>query len=128
MEQLLNHNPDLRHAGCFAALKANSWFEGFEWIDLNHRQESVICFRRKGKRSNNDILVILNMTPVVRNDWKIYAKGKPHWKEIYNSDAKKYGGTGDVLNPSPGVKLVDKKSRIFEINIHLPALGGVVLK
>ncbi|MGI8583034.1 MAG: 1,4-alpha-glucan branching protein GlgB [Chitinophagaceae bacterium] len=102
--------------------------KGFEWLDLNHRNESVISYRRKGKRSNNDLLIILNMTPVVRNDWKIYAKGKPHWKEIYNSDDKKYWGTGDVLNPTPQVTLVDKKLRIFEINIHLPALGSVILK
>ena len=102
--------------------------KGFEWIDLNHRNESVISYRRKGKRSNNDLLIILNMTPVVRNNWKLYAKGKPHWKEIYNSDDKKYWGTGDVLNPAPQVKMVDKNSRIFEINIHLPALGAVILK
>jgi 1,4-alpha-glucan branching enzyme len=102
--------------------------KGFEWIDLNHRQESVISYRRKGKRSNNDMLIILNMTPVVHNDWKVYAKGKAHWKEVYNSDHKKYGGTGDVLNPNVQVKLVDKKERIFEINVHLPALGGVILK
>ncbi|MDB5223674.1 MAG: glgB [Chitinophagaceae bacterium] len=102
--------------------------KGFEWIDLNNRNESVICYRRKGKRSNNDMLIILNMTPIVRNDWKVYAKGKPHWKEVYNSDDKKYWGTGDVLNPSPQVTLVDKKSRIFEINVHLPALGGIILR
>ena len=102
--------------------------KGFEWIDLDHRQESVICYRRKGRRNHNDMLIILNMTPVVRHNWKVYAKGKPHWKEIYNSDDQKFGGTGDVLNPSLEVKLVDKKERIFEINIHLPALGGVILK
>ncbi len=102
--------------------------KGFEWIDLNHRNESVICYRRKGKRSKNDLLIILNMTPVVRNNWKIYAKGKPHWKEIYNSDDKNYWGTGDVLNPDIQVTMVDKKDRIFEINIHLPALGGIILK
>jgi 1,4-alpha-glucan branching enzyme len=102
--------------------------KGFEWIDLTHRNESVICYRRKGKRSKNDLLIILNMTPVVRNNWKIYAKGKPHWKEIYNSDDKNYWGTGDVLNPDIQVTMVDKKDRIFEINIHLPALGGIILK
>ncbi len=101
--------------------------KGFEWIDLNNRNESVICYRRKGKRSHNDMLIILNMTPIVRNDWKVYAKDKPHWKEVYNSDDKKYWGTGDVLNPSIEAKLVDKKSRMFEINVHLPALGGIVL-
>ena len=85
--------------------------EGFEWIDLNHRQESVMVFRRKGILPENDLLVILNMTPVIRRDWKIYAHDKEAWKEIFNSDDKKYWGTGDVFNPSPEVKLVDKNSR-----------------
>ena len=102
--------------------------DGFEWIDLNHRQESVIVYRRKGILPENDLLVILNMTPVVRNDWKIYARGKETWKEIFNSDEKKYWGTGDVFNPAPVVKLVDKNTRQYEINVHLPALGAVVLK
>ena len=102
--------------------------DGFEWIDLNHRQESVIVYRRKGILPENDLLVILNMTPVVRNDWKIYARGKETWKEIFNSDGKKYWGTGDVFNPAPVVKLVDKNTRQYEINVHLPALGAVVLK
>ncbi len=59
---------------------------------------------------------------------KVYAKNKPHWKEIFNSDAKKYWGTGDVLNLDIQVEMVNKKERIFELNIHLPALGGIILK
>ncbi|MEO6455922.1 MAG: hypothetical protein ABIN97_17710 [Ginsengibacter sp.] len=47
---------------------------------------------------------------------------------MFNSDDKKYWGTGDVLNPSPVVTLVDKKAKVYEINIHLPALGAVILK
>jgi 1,4-alpha-glucan branching enzyme len=88
----------------------------------------VIVYRRKGILPENDLLVILNMTPVVRRDWKVYAHGKETWKEIYNSDAKKYWGTGDVFNPSPEVKLVDKNTHRYEINVHLPALGAIVLK
>ena len=102
--------------------------EGFEWIDLNHRQECVIVYRRKGLLPENDLLIILNMTPVVRRDWKVYAHDKETWKEIFNSDAKKYWGTGDVFNPAPEVKLVDKNSHRYEINLHLPALGAIVLK
>jgi 1,4-alpha-glucan branching enzyme len=101
---------------------------GFEWIDLHHRAESVIAFRRKGKKKADDMLVILNMTPVVRQDWTIRVKGKASWKEVFNSDLKKYWGTGDVYNPSPEVKLVDKKNQIFEIKVQLPALGGLIFK
>ena len=102
--------------------------EGFEWIDLNHRPESVIVYRRKGKDPLNDVLIILNLTPEVRRNWKIYAEGKAAWKEIYNSDAKRYWGTGDVFNPEISTTLVDKKKKNYEINVHLPPLGVLVLK
>lgn len=111
------------------ALHENQFnIHGFEWVDLNHRAESVICYRRKGKKPEDDVLIILNMTPVVRHDWKVYTYGKPFWKEIFNSDSKKYWGSGDVSNPQPAVHLVDKKEKMYEINIHLPALGAIVLK
>jgi 1,4-alpha-glucan branching enzyme len=101
---------------------------GFEWVDLHHRAESVIAYRRKGKQKKDDMLIILNMTPVVRHDWKLNVKGKSKWTEVFNSDNVKYWGTGNVHNPNPGVKLIDKKSRIFEINVHIPALGAVIFR
>jgi len=101
---------------------------GFEWTNLEHRSESVIVFKRKGKNPEDDVLVVLNMTPVVRRDWKIRVHGKSKWVEIFNSDDKKYWGTGDVFNPDPGTELVNKKEKLFEINLHLPALGALVLK
>jgi len=55
-------------------------------------------------------------------------KGKPAWTEVFNSDKTQYWGTGNVFNPSPGVSLVDKKKGIYEINLHLPALGGVIFR
>ena len=102
--------------------------DGFEWIDLNHRQESVAVYRRKGKDPDDDLLIILNLTPVVRHNWKVYAAGKSKWKEIFNSDSKKYYGTGDVYNPSIEPLLVDKKGKWYEINLHLPPLGVIILK
>jgi 1,4-alpha-glucan branching enzyme len=101
---------------------------GFEWVDLNHRAESVISYKRKGKDSKDDLLILLNLTPVVRRDWKVYTSGKSEWREVLNSDEKKYWGTGDTSNPDPQVQLVDKKAKTYEINVHLPPLGAIVLK
>ena len=101
---------------------------GFEWINVEHREESVLSFRRKGVLPADDIIVILNMTPTVRNDWTLNAHGKSKWKEIFNSNDVAYGGTGDVFNPSPKVTIVDKNAATFEININLPALSAVILK
>jgi 1,4-alpha-glucan branching enzyme len=100
---------------------------GFEWVDLNHRSESVMVYKRKGKKDKDDILVILNVTPIVRNDWEVYVYGKAKWKEIFNSDAKEFWGTGDVYNPSIKAELVDKNDKWYKLNIHLPALAAVVL-
>ena len=101
---------------------------GFEWIDLDHREESVIVYRRKGKKKEDDLLVILNMTPVVRNDWEIMVKGKLFTKELFNSDASRFWGTGLVYNPDIRMELVDKEQERYRLTINLPALSGIILK
>lgn len=101
---------------------------GFEWIDLNHRSESVIAFKRKGKKASNDVLVVMNMTPEVRKNWKIEVTGRKNWREIFNSNSSDYWGTGDVFNPKIPAILVDKASQRYQLTIHLPALAAVVLK
>jgi len=102
--------------------------DGFEWVDLNHRPESVICFKRKGKKAEDDILVILNMTPVVRNDWEIYVSGKPYKKEIFNSDKAIYWGTGNVFNPEIRCELIDSNQKDYKLIVNLPPLAGIILK
>ncbi len=102
--------------------------KGFEWIDLNHRNECVIVYMRKGKKSKENVLVVFNMTPVKRENWKIYVYEKKEWQIIFNSDNKKFWGTGDLDNQAVHTTLVDKKSKLYEINLHLPSLGVLVLK
>jgi 1,4-alpha-glucan branching enzyme len=68
------------------------------------------------------------MTPVVRYHWKVEVFNKPNWKEIFNSDAIGYYGTGDVYNPDIQVKVLDEEINKFELDIHLPALGAIILK
>ena len=70
--------------------------------------------------------MILNLTPVVRNNWKVYTHGKKAWKEVFNSDEKKYWGTGDVLNPE--IVVNSAENDMYEVTVHLPALGALVLK
>ena len=101
---------------------------GFEWVDLQHRGESVVAYRRKGRDTANDLLIILNFTPVVRRDWRVYARGKELWREIFNSDDRKYWGTGDTNNPSIPVKLIDETDDGYELIVHLPPLGAIILK
>jgi 1,4-alpha-glucan branching enzyme len=64
---------------------------------------------------------------VVRRDWKVYTRGKTAWTEVFNSDDRKYWGTGDTNNPAVPVKSTGDEGW-YELTVHLPPLGAVVLK
>jgi 1,4-alpha-glucan branching enzyme len=102
--------------------------EGFEWIDLNHRSECVIAYRRKGKKKGEDLLILLNLSPMPQWDWTVDVPGKYYTKELFNSDQKHYGGSGDVFNEKITRKLIDKESNTWRHTVHLPPLGGLILK
>jgi len=101
---------------------------GFEWIDLQHRSESVMAFKRRGKNPADDVVVLINATPVVRHDWKISVQGKQEWQEIFNSDHQDFWGTGVVYNPAIPCVCVDASKKYYELTLQLPALSAVVIK
>ena len=100
---------------------------GFEWVDLNHRSDSVVAYKRKGLDDKNDIIVVLNMTPVVRQNWEVHVYGKDEWKELFNSDSKEFWGTGDVFNPNIHAEKVNDEDQWYKLYLHLPALSGIVI-
>ncbi|HJY23874.1 MAG TPA: alpha amylase C-terminal domain-containing protein, partial [Hanamia sp.] len=102
--------------------------KGFEWIDLTHRDECVMVYKRKGKKKKDDLLIIFNMTPVERMNWKIQSKGKAEWRQIFCSDDPQYYGSGRFSNQEIETNSIDKKDMLFEINLHLPALSAIVLQ
>jgi 1,4-alpha-glucan branching enzyme len=101
--------------------------EGFEWVDLNHRAEGVVVYKRKGNSPDDDVVIILNMTPLVREHWTIYVHNKAEWKVVFNSDKKEYWGSGHVYNADIHSELVDEPSKCYKLQIHLPPLAGVVI-
>ncbi len=101
---------------------------GFEWIDLDHREESVVVYKRLSKQKGEDMLIVLNMTPVVRHDWIITVSGKPYTREIFNSDNKIFWGTGNVYNPEIRSELIDKEKNTYRLRVNLPPLAGIILK
>jgi len=102
--------------------------KGFQWIDLDHRDESVMVYMRKGKKESENILVVFNMTPIERYDWKIRVYGKTQWKQIFCSDEAKYWGTGKFSEQEIQIEELDKKTRHVEINLNLPALSAIILQ
>ena len=102
--------------------------EGFAWHDLEHREESVICFRRMSKTHDQELLVVLNMTPKERPGWTVEVSCSDQWKEIFNSDEIKYWGTGNYVNNTVIFPINQKNTDLYEIKLSLPPLGGSILK
>ena len=101
---------------------------GFEWVEVNKREEAVIAFKRKGKNPKDDILVVLNMTPIPRHQYSIHVHGNKTWKQLFNSDDKKYWGAGDLNNTTIPIYPQDEKGDWNELLLNLPALSAIVLK
>jgi 1,4-alpha-glucan branching enzyme len=101
---------------------------GFEWIETNKRQEGVIAFRRRSKNWEEDIIVVMNMTPVPRHQFPIHVHGNKNWKELFNSDNKMFWGVGDLYNSNITIVPQDEKGDWVMLSLELPALSAIVLK
>ena len=102
--------------------------EGFEWLDLNKRSESVISFKRKSSNPNEELIVVLNMTPVERIDWKVKVPEQKIWVEIFNSDDMHYWGTGNYMNDILHLPEMLNNDAHYQLTLTLPPLAGIVLK
>ncbi|WP_332698250.1 1,4-alpha-glucan branching protein GlgB [Halalkalibacter lacteus] len=70
--------------------------EGFQWIDPHNVDQSIISFRRKSTKLEDDLIVICNFTPNVYYDYKIGVPYSGTYTEIFNSDAKEFGGSNQL--------------------------------
>ncbi len=102
--------------------------KGFEWVDSHDAVNSVITFIRKGSDPNDMVLVVCNFTPVPREN---YIVGVPHggrWREVLNSDADCYGGSGVGNAGGVDSASVPAQGRCDSLCLTLPPLGVLYLK
>ena len=81
------------YAGAPGLWQADYDYAGFSWIDCNDRENSVLSFLRQTPDGVNQLVVILNLTPVPRPNYRIGLPRGGKWKEVLNSDAAVYGGS-----------------------------------
>jgi len=102
--------------------------EGFEWVDCSDAAASVLSFLRKPLKSGSPILAVFNFTPVPRLNYRIGVPKGGIWKEILNSDAQEYGGSG-LGNMGQVVALESPcHGRPFSLELTLPPLAVMFFK
>ncbi|ARV06409.1 1,4-alpha-glucan branching enzyme [Polaribacter sp. SA4-10] len=102
--------------------------EGFEWIDHGDHENSVMSYIRKGNNEKDNVIIILNLTPIPREKYRIGIPKAGTLKEVFNSDAKKYNGTDNYKNKNLIANLKEWNGRKNSIELNLPPLGMVAIK
>ncbi len=114
--------------------KQNSLFEldfvdsGFKWIDFKDSDQSIVSYIRFSKDKKEKLIVVLNFTPVVRENYRVGVPDSGDYEIVLNSDSEYYGGS------NVGNSNVIKSQRVFwqeqhnMLEVTIPPLGGVILK
>ncbi len=104
-------------------------YEGFEWIDNNDSDHSIISFIRKGKDSQKDIIIVVcNFTPVKYADYRIGVPFDVCYEEIMNSDSGIYGGSNSGNTGGIHAEPIDFHDRPYSLSLTIPPLGVIYLK
>jgi 1,4-alpha-glucan branching enzyme len=101
---------------------------GFEWVDCTDSQRSVVSFLRMGKNSQERTLFICNFTPVPRYNYRVGVPSSGYWREMLNSDAPLYGGSGQGNDGGAEASPLPIHGRPHSLNLTLPPLGIVVFR
>ncbi len=124
LNTLYKEHPALHETDCEAA--------GFEWIDCDDVEQSVVSFYRYSSDRARHCITVCNFTPVIRNSYVIGVNEIGNYREILNSDDERYGGSGQGNHSSNGANLTAKStgahSRPASLALTLPPLGVLILE
>ena len=101
---------------------------GFQWVEPNDADSSVLAFLRSGRSPGDWVLVVGNFTPVVRGGYRVGVPRPGFWRELLNSDAQEYGGSGAGNLGGVEAQPIPAHGFPYSLPLTLPPLGIVFLK
>ena len=102
--------------------------KGFQWVDAGDRDQSVVSFLRRDRDGGDIVLAVSNFTPVVRESYRVGVPETGFYREVINTDAEEYGGSG--VGNLGGVEAEYAKWHGFpySVNLRLPPLGTAIFR
>lgn len=102
--------------------------DGFDWIDCADEQHSVIAYQRRSNVNDEQMVVVCNFTPVVREGYRIGVPSSGTWNEVLNSDASDYAGSGVGHGGAVHTTGVPNHGQPDSVDLTLPPLSVLVFK
>ena len=107
-------------------------WEGFEWIDADDEEESIISFVRRGEHDYDNLVVVINFDPAAHAGFRLGVPREGDWKVVFDSDEQRFGGSGHRAGNDGDAPYssepVEASGRAQSIALTLPGLAGIVLK
>ena len=104
----------------------DSW-DGFEWINADDRDRSVISFVRRGKKKTDEVIVICNFTPVLYEKYVVGVPRSGTYAPVLSSDSSKFGGSGRKIKPT-AAKKKPQNTMPYSITLDIPPMSAVYLR
>lgn len=127
MQHYVKHLNELYKGEASLWEQDHSW-DGFQWIDANNYNQSIIVFLRKGLKAEDFLIVICNFTPAVHTGYRIGVPYLGEYAEVFNSDFEDYGGSGQK---NEGVLEACEErwhNQPYSIELKIPPLAAVYIK
>ncbi|AZH29757.1 MULTISPECIES: 1,4-alpha-glucan branching protein GlgB [Paenibacillus] len=105
----------------------HSW-DGYQWIEAEDRGQSVITYLRKGKKTGDTLVVLINFQPVQRENYRIGLQKAGSYMELLNSDHKDFGGSGQVNSGAIRTSKIPYHGQLHSLEVTIPPLSIVILK
>ncbi|MBM6904881.1 1,4-alpha-glucan branching protein GlgB [Collinsella tanakaei] len=102
--------------------------DGFEWIDPNDNEQSIISFVRHGENPDDDLVVLINFDPAFYETFQMGVPREGDYLEIFNSDDVRFGGSGKHNEKKLSSHPEPKHGFENSIELLVPPLAGIVLK
>ena len=128
--QMKEYVKELLHLyqGSPALYETDDNWEGFEWVNADDSDRSIFSFIRHSKDGKNNLLFVVNFTPVKRPEYRVGVPQSGSYKLVLNSDEARFGGSGEKRASSYRSKKGVCDNKPYSIGYSLPAYGVAVFQ
>ncbi|MBV7274226.1 1,4-alpha-glucan branching protein GlgB [Clostridium sp. PL3] len=102
--------------------------EGFQWIDADNSNQSIIVFIRKTNKPKETLIVMCNFTPVSYSNYKVGVPYLGEYEEIFNTDSKEYAGSGQLTKSIIQSKDEPWHNQLYNMKIDIPPMAAIIFK
>lgn len=102
--------------------------QGFEWIDANNSEQSIVSFVRHGDKPADDLLILINFDPASYETYRVGTPREGYWELVFNTDEPTFGGSGFPVVDMASSKPEPWNMRDNSIEIAVPGLAGLVYR